>query len=48
MDLVIAAIVILIAYLVFKSLVAVLIALAVVALAIYIVRALGVYPRRRG
>ena len=48
MDILVAAFIVFVAYLIFKSVVAVLIALACVALAVYIVRAAGIYPRRRG
>lgn len=44
----VAAVIVFIAYLIFKSVVAVLIALACVALAVWILRAVGIYPRRRG
>lgn len=47
-DILVAAFIVFVAYLIFKSLAAVLIALLCVAVAVYIVRAAGIYPRRRG
>lgn len=45
-DILIAVAIVFLAWIVFKSLVAVFIALACVALAVYIVRSMGIYPRR--